>query len=82
MFASIIEVRVGAEQQQPLQAAGQDVAGDVDLGDADPDGDVWADVWHYDGLVSPFSRLSAAVGLGAKDIAHDILKGLLTENKE
>ncbi|MGE0877375.1 MAG: amidohydrolase family protein [Acidimicrobiia bacterium] len=31
---------------------------------ADPDGDVWADVWHYDGLVSPFSRLSAAVGLG------------------
>ena len=24
----------------------------------------WADVWYYDDLVSPFSRLSAAVGLG------------------
>jgi len=30
----------------------------------DPDGDVWADVWFYDDLVSPFSRLSAAIGLG------------------
>ncbi len=28
-----------------------------------PDGDV-ADVWYYDGLVSPLNRLSAAVGLG------------------
>ncbi|MBW2496272.1 MAG: amidohydrolase [Deltaproteobacteria bacterium] len=24
----------------------------------------WADIWYYDDLVSPFSRLSAAVGLG------------------
>jgi predicted TIM-barrel fold metal-dependent hydrolase len=24
----------------------------------------WADVWHYDDLVSPFSRLNAAVGMG------------------
>jgi predicted TIM-barrel fold metal-dependent hydrolase len=24
----------------------------------------WADVWYYDDLVSPFSRLSAAIGLG------------------
>ena len=24
----------------------------------------WADVWYYDDLVAPFSRLSAAVGLG------------------
>ncbi|MFK7898154.1 MAG: amidohydrolase family protein [Myxococcota bacterium] len=29
----------------------------------DPAGE-WADIWYYDGLVSPFSRLSAAVGLG------------------
>ncbi len=28
-----------------------------------PSGD-WADIWYYDDLVSPFSRLSAAVGLG------------------
>jgi predicted TIM-barrel fold metal-dependent hydrolase len=27
----------------------------------DPDG-AWCDVWHYDGLVSPFLMLSAAVG--------------------
>ena len=30
----------------------------------DPEGDVWADVWFYDDLVMPFSRLSAAIGLG------------------
>jgi predicted TIM-barrel fold metal-dependent hydrolase len=24
----------------------------------------WADIWYYDDLVSPFSRLSAAVGMG------------------
>lgn len=29
----------------------------------DPDGE-WADIWYYDDLVSPFSRLSAAVGMG------------------
>ena len=29
----------------------------------DPAGE-WADIWYYDDLVSPFSRLSAAVGLG------------------
>jgi len=27
-------------------------------------GGEWADIWYYDDLVSPFSRLSAAVGLG------------------
>ena len=29
----------------------------------DDDGE-WADVWYYDDLVSPFGRLSAAVGMG------------------
>ncbi|HPG26622.1 MAG: amidohydrolase [Spirochaetaceae bacterium] len=35
----------------------------------DPDGE-WADIWYYDDLVSPFSRLSAAVGLG--DLAFGV----------
>jgi predicted TIM-barrel fold metal-dependent hydrolase len=30
----------------------------------------WGDVWYYDDLVSPFSRLSAAVGLG--DLAFGV----------
>jgi hypothetical protein len=35
----------------------------------DPDGE-WGDIWYYDDLVSPFSRLSAAVGLG--DLAFGV----------
>ena len=35
----------------------------------DPSGE-WADIWYYDDLVSPFSRLSAAVGLG--DLAFGV----------
>lgn len=35
----------------------------------DPAGQ-WADIWYYDDLVSPFSRLSAAVGLG--DLAFGV----------
>ena len=32
----------------------------------DPEG-AWADVWHYDDLVSPLMKLSAAVGFEVKD---------------
>lgn len=35
----------------------------------DADGE-WGDIWYYDDLVSPFSRLSAAVGLG--DLAFGV----------
>ena len=33
-------------------------------------GGEWGDIWYYDDLVSPFSRLSAAVGLG--DLAFGV----------
>ena len=33
------------------------------------DGD-WADIWYYDDLVAPVSRMSAAVGLGRAPLGH------------